>query len=256
MSPPGSLFGAPPGPSPAEPAREPKPEAPEAEAAGDVEDQVPAAPAPEEEPPAPEPPAAAPAATPVETDDAPGRRRCRRIPGARAPLPAADVFGPGRPGGDRPHPPERDPEEPDLACVPVRGTARRGQDHHRPHPREGAQLLGRRRPEPGALRGVSVLPRGRRRLLARRARDRRCQQQQRRKGARDHRDRALHPLARPLQDLPGGRGPHAEAGAPSTRSSRRSRNLRPTSSSSSRPPRSTGSRTPSSRGARSSSSGR
>ena len=72
MSPLGSLFGAPPGPSPAEPAREPKPEAPEAEAAGDVEDQVPAAPAPGEEPPAPEPPAAAPAAAPVAADDAPG----------------------------------------------------------------------------------------------------------------------------------------------------------------------------------------
>ena len=71
MTPPGSLFGAPPGPSPAEPAREPNPEAPQAEAAGDVEDRVPAAPAPEEEPPAPDPPAAARAAAPVATDDAP-----------------------------------------------------------------------------------------------------------------------------------------------------------------------------------------
>lgn len=77
MSPPGSLFGAPPGPSPP-PANEVRTEAPEAEAAGETEEEAPGAPTSAETRPAAEPPTAVSApdtgsATPPEpgstTDD-------------------------------------------------------------------------------------------------------------------------------------------------------------------------------------------
>ena len=139
-------------------------------------------------------------------------RGCRGLPGAGAPLPAADLRGPGRPGGDRPHPPERDPEEPHLARVPLRRTARRREDDHGPHPREGAQLCGERGANPGTLRNCPSC----REIAGGYSRDvpeiDGASNNSVEKGARDHRDRALHPLARPVQDLPGGRGPHAERG--------------------------------------------
>ena len=68
MSPPGSLFGAPPDPAP-QPATEVQPAAPAAEVAGESEEQLPAAPASTEEATAPEPQSAAPA--PDSADTAP-----------------------------------------------------------------------------------------------------------------------------------------------------------------------------------------
>jgi hypothetical protein len=123
-----------------------------------------------------------------------------------APTPFRRSRRPGaRPAGARARPGQR----PAAPRLPVHRHARRGQDDHRAHPRQGAELRGGRVLD--TLRRVRLVSRHRRRAL--RGPDRgRCGLAHEDRGyPRPARQRAVLAGARPLQGVPHRRGPHALA---------------------------------------------
>ena len=113
----------------------------------------------------------------------------------------------GRPGTRGPRAHQCAGQRPRSPCLPVHGYARRGQDHHRPHLRQIAEL--REGHQCRSLRPVRGLPGHRCRPLYRSAGDRRCLEHRCGRCARSDRERAVHALARQVQGLSDRRSAHA-----------------------------------------------
>ena len=107
---------------------------------------------------------------------------CRAVPVSLPAVQASTFLGGSRSGIRQPRAQKRRPRGPRRARLPVQRTAGHRKDLDRPDSREGPQLRGPRRRR--ALRGLHVVHRDRRGILARRPRARRCVQQRRRRHAR------------------------------------------------------------------------
>ena len=120
---------------------------------------------------------------------------------------AENLRRPRRTGTRRQSPAQRPGKRPPAPRLPAHRHARRGQNHHRPHPRQKPQLRTPQRRR--TLRPMPILPRHRYRPLRRPARNRRRLQHRHRQHPRSTRKRPIRPDRRQIQSLHHRRSTHA-----------------------------------------------